>query len=133
MTELLHYVAVLDIDKCHPLGTNNNSVILEFYVREQRDAMLRNRKTLKNKKKALEKLGCPNVMILESLCKSYGEMAYICRKLKSLENIQDTWFFNGRLYIIPLDDETRVHITHIKDLTDRFGQALINNILHPAA
>lgn len=122
-------VTSTDIDKCHPLGQNNNAVILEFYCREQRDIILRSRKTLKNKKKTLEKIGCPNVMILESLCKSYGEMAYACRKLKSLGHILETWFFNGRLWIIPLEEaETKFQITHMSDLYDRFGQVVIRDI-----
>ena len=41
-------------------------------------------------------------MILESLCKQYGQLDFICRSLFRSNSIEKTWFFNGRLYILIL-------------------------------
>lgn len=109
-------VKASDIDKCHPLGSSGTSVILEFNYREKRDEVLRSRKELKNKKKQLEENNFTGVMILESLCREYSRLDYICRKLKSNGCIQETWFFNGRLYVKEREQSEKVEISHINDI-----------------
>ena len=92
-----------DIDKCHRLS-NVDNVIIEFKEREKRDDMLRNRKNLKTKAKELVTLGCSKTMILESLTPVYALLDFFMSKAPKLmkdKHIFETWFFNGRLWIVP--------------------------------
>ena len=104
---------------------------MEFKVREVRDAVLRGRKNLKHKSEELKNLDMEKVMVTESLCQPYGELDYICRKLKKSKRLNQAWFFNGRLHVEHGTGEraTRKHIAHISDLYNIFGKELIDSII----
>ena len=127
MADLLSLTGVVvkpdDIDKCHTLG--DKSVIMEFKERELRDGVLRGRKLLKNKQDDLRNMAMEKVMILESLCKPYAEMDYICHSLKRNSEVVNTWFFNGRLYI-EVTAGVKTQISHKQDLYDIFGKQMID-------
>lgn len=114
-----------DLDKCHTLG---KGVIIEFALREKRDAVLRGRKNLKNKSNELKSLKLDRPMVVESLCKGYGELDYVCRTLFKTKSIDKTWFFNGRLHI-EVDPGDHHVISHISDLHAIFGVGPIASIL----
>jgi len=118
-------VTPADLDKCHTLG---KGVIMEFASREKRDAVLRGRKNLKHKPNELHSLKMGKPMIIESLCKSYGELDYVCRSLFRSNSLEKTWFFNGRLHIEVENGDHRL-ISHITDLHAIFGQGPIVSIL----
>ena len=114
-----------DLDKCHKLG---KGVIMEFVSREKRDAVLRGRKNLKNKSNELKTIKMIKPMVVESLCKSYGELDFVCRTLFRTKSIAKTWFFNGRLHIEVESGDHR-EVSHISDLHAIFGESTISNIL----
>ena len=102
-----------DIDKCHRLK-KNTTVIMEFKTRQVRDGILMARSKLKDKKKEAEKVGLGKSFINESLCYEYRHLDYICRRLKKSEKVKDTWFFNGKLFVVDFDG-TKHLIKHITD------------------
>ena len=118
-----------DIGKCHKLGGDGKSVIMEFWSREKRDEMLLARKRLKNKADELENLGMTGIMIVESMCREYSRLDFLCRKFKMHGDIYETWFFNGRLHIKITPNSKRIQVSHIQDLYERFGKQSIDNIL----
>ena len=102
-----------DIDKCHRLS-RQTTVIMEFGSRKVRDGILMSRKKLKDKKEELQAIGLDNSFINESLCYEYRQMDYVCRRLKKSELIKDTWYFNGKLFVV--DYAGKKHqIRHITD------------------
>ena len=118
-----------DLDKCHRMK-NKTTVIFEFKFRDKRDPVLMGRKNLKGKKNELADLGMENVILTESLCKEYQELDYICRQLKKRKIIEETWFFNGRLFLKhKSEDQRRVLITHISDLYQEVDSTEIDHIL----
>jgi small-conductance mechanosensitive channel len=129
MAELLSLtgekVTPADIDVCH---TQGKGVIMEFHARSKRDAILRGRKNLKSKYNEMKSLKMDKAMVLESLCKGYGELDYVCRQLAQKKKVYKTWFFNGRLNIEVEPGDQR-KISHITDLHTLFGVELINGIL----
>ena len=118
----------VDIDKCHRLN-NKNNVILEFNLREKRDEMLRLRKNLKGKATDLENMKMKRVMIVESLCPDYACLDFLCRKFAKNGQINQTWFFNGKLWIKENVDSEKVNITHITDLYSKFGCKAVDDLL----
>ena len=111
------------IDKCHRLK-KESSVIVEFKCRDQRDPILLGRKKLKHKKAELERLAAKDVIISESLCWTYKKLDFLCRKLKSEKKCQDTWFFNGKLFLVTVEEEKK-QITHIDDLFALYGEETV--------
>ena len=101
---------------------------MEFVSREKRDAVLRGRKNFKSKSNELKTLKMDKPMVIESLCKSYGELDYICRTLFKTKSIEKTWFFNGRLNI-EVEHGVQHKISHISDLHAIFGVGPIASIL----
>ena len=118
-------VTPADLDKCHTLG---KGVIMEFKTREKRDAVLRGRKNFKSKNNELKSMKMEKPMVLESLCKQYSELDYICRKLHKSKSIEQTWFFNGRLHV-EVEQGDKRQISHLADLHDIFGVDVISRIL----
>ena len=98
MAELLSLMEVAikvdDIGKFHKLGGDGKSVIMEFKCREKRDEMLLARKQLKNKSGEMANLCMSGVMIVESMCREYSRLDFICKNLKRRGDIIETWFFN---------------------------------------
>ena len=117
-----------DIDKCHRMS-NNANVIIEFKQREKRDHMLRNRKNLKLKTQELTDLECLEIMILESLSPIYATLDFVCRRLKKDQHLSDTWFFNGKLWVLEIGNPTKVNISHMCDLYTMFGVELVDSYL----
>jgi len=118
-----------DIGKCHPLGAGGKTIIMEFREREKRDEILQARKNLKNKKTELAEKNCASIMILESLCRDYSKLDFLCRRLKSRNVIHDTWFFNGRLFIKKTEFSSKEEVSHINDLYNFHDKAKIDNML----
>ena len=104
-----------DIDKCHRLK-KNTTVIMEFKTRTVRDSVLMARSKLKNKRVRVEEMGLGKSFINESLCHDYRKIDYICRRLKRSELIKDTWYFNGKLFVIDWNDKKH----QIRHLTDTY-------------
>ena len=116
------------IDKCHRLK-KKTSVVVEFKVREDRDPVLFARKKLKNRKTDMENIGMKDVILTESMCFPYQKLDFLCRKLKSAGKANDTWFFNGKLFIVPNDEKKQV--CHINDLFSMFGEETVLSFLSP--
>ena len=111
-----------DLDKCHMLGKGGNTVIMEFKTREKRDAMLRARSQLKNKRQELADINMSNAFIIESMTREDSLIDYICRQLKKTNMLCETWFFNGRLWLKVGEHDKKMQISHIQDLWDIFGR-----------
>ena len=86
---------------------SESSAIIEFKLREKRDAMLLGRKNLKNKGSELKEMKLDKSYIIESMTKEYGFMDFVCRRMKYRGSISETWFFNGRLWV--RRDKGRLH------------------------
>ena len=123
-------VKEVDLDKCHPLGKNGD-VITSFVRRDKRDNVLMGRKFLKNKMQELNNLGAKKIMILEHLSRDYAKMDFVCRSLKREGIIEETWFFNGRLFIKPSKDHAKKQICHMEDLYEQYGREHIDNLFKP--
>ena len=123
-----HAVSRNDLDKCHRLK-RETSVICEFKYRERRDPILHMRKNLKTKAAELSALRVPKAIITESLSPYYQRLSFICRKLKSLDKISDTWFYNGRLFLKNLAGE-KVTISHQVDIEKLFGVEIISSFFN---
>jgi len=120
-------VAAADIDVCHKLK-KEGKIIMEFRHRDQRDRVVRARKHLKNMKHELEKKKCPKISVVESMCPEYKRLDYICRQLKNRGKVENTWFFNRKLYIADAEGSKSL-ITHINDLTNKFDVNIVQEIL----
>ena len=104
-----------EVDKCHRLKRQQNSVIVEFKFREKRDAVIVARKNLKGKKEALTSMGfLKGIVITESMCDDYRRLDAICHKLLIKGLIEEKWFFMGTLYIKHGDE--KYQIRHLKDI-----------------
>ena len=121
-------IKATDIGKCHRLN-NENNVIIEFCDRDTRDSMLRARKNLKGKGENLIKMNMEKVMILESLCPDYACLDFICRKLAKKGELNQTWFFNGRLWVKTSADSQKINISHITELYTMYGDQVVDDIL----
>ena len=115
------------IDKCHRLK-KKTSVVLEFKQRVQRDPILHSKKNLKHKKTELERMNLGEMIISESMCQTNRHLDYICRRLKKRGSIEDTWFFNGRLWITSAGGK-KDQIGHKGDLVRLFGLELIDEMI----
>ena len=115
LSETGERVKVEDLDKCHRLK-KETTIIMEFGSRAKRDAVLIGRKNLKGKNDVLSEMGLAKSFISESMCFELRRLDYICRRLKKDKYIFDTWFFNGRLYVLKNDKGKRVQIQHMLDL-----------------
>ena len=104
---------------------------MEFKFREKRDLVILGRKNLKDKKAELEKHNATTIIISESLCAEYQHLSYLCRRLKKDHHIEETWFFNGKLFILQDHDAKKEQILHISDLYNRFGMNVIDNFHKP--
>ena len=113
-------VVPANIDKCHRLS-NRANVIVEFKEREVRDKMLRSRKHLKTKSKELGDMQCAQTMIHESMTPVYSLLDFLCRRLKRDGHLSQSWFFNGKLWIIVNEGDEKANIVHIQDLYNFFG------------
>ncbi len=105
-----------DLDKCHRLK-KASTVIMEFHSRTVRDNIIQTRKSMKDKTKrqVLTTMGFGKSYITESMCPAYRKIDYVCRKLKKDQLIAETWFFNGRLFVVDLNGK-RLHIDHFNDV-----------------
>ena len=59
----------------------------------------------------------------------YGLMDFVCRHLKKNNQIAETWFFNGRLWVKVDDFGKKRQVSHIEDLYDLFGAEEIANLI----
>ena len=89
--------------------------------------MLIGRKTLKNKTVELKKLGAEKIMILEHLTRDYAKMDFACRSLKKQGIIEETWFFNGRLFLKPSNDAKK-RICHIEVIYELYGRERVDGL-----
>ena len=87
------------------------------------------RKNLKNKNDVLSEMGLAKSFIAERMCFDLRRMDYICRRLKKDKYIFDTWFFNGRLYVLKSDKGKRVHIQHMVDLLPFAARDVVDRYL----
>ena len=115
------------LDKCHRLH-KESTVIIEFKERTSIDSVLRGRKNYKNQIKNLADLGLQKSFVTESLCTEYKRLAFICRMLKKGHHIYQTWFFNGRLFIVKVEGGIKTQINHIDNLNQLFSEELILKI-----
>ena len=121
-------VNATDIGKCHKLGGGGKAVIMELHSRELRDQMLLSRKNLKNKSAEMSNMNMEGAMIVESMCKEFARLDFLCRSLKRRGEIAETWFFNGRLQLKITPNSRRVQVTHIEDLYNKFGRLNIDGL-----
>ena len=71
-------------------------------------------------------INTPTVVVTESLCFSYRNLDFICRKLKLDGKIKDMWFFNGRLFVIDASGN-KLQIMHRSDLVALFGSEVVDS------
>ena len=112
-----------DIDKCHTIG-RRGAVIMELFAREQRDSVLRTRKSLKDKNDGVY----GKIFISESLCDEYKKLDYAARKLKKNSKCHNSCFFNGRLWVQMDITSAGKQISHVKDMYNIFGKQAIDDI-----
>ena len=82
------------------------------------------RSKLKDKKEQLQAMRLEKSFINERLCYEYRQMDYICRRLKKSRRIKDTWFFNGKLFVI--DGAGKKH--QIRYITDTYDFSSVETI-----
>ena len=85
------------------------------------------KKKLIDKRAELNALSMDQMIVRESMFRAYNHLDYICRKLKNQESIQDTWFFNGRLWLVCLNGK-KEQIFHRSDLVRLFGAEIVDGI-----
>ena len=116
-----------DIEVCHRLK-NKTVVIMEFGSRSLRDSVLISRGKLKDKGQHMKEVGLQNSYINDSMCNEYRRLAFICRQLKRKQIVKDTWFFNGKLYVLGFTNK-KCLIRHLHDLYDIAGADTVQTIL----
>ena len=90
--------------------------------------MLRTRKNLKDKLEELKRMGAEKILILEHMTRDYGKMDFACRALKWQGVIEETWFFNGRLFFKRSKNDKRTQISHMEDIYNIFGRECVDNL-----
>ena len=72
---------------------------------------------MKNKSNELNELNFSNnLYISESMCAGNHGLFFVCRKLKKVRNIFNTWFFNNAINV-QLNQSGEIHkIFHTEDL-----------------
>ena len=63
------------------------------------------------------------------MCYELRRLDYICRRLKRDKYIFDTWFFNGRLYVVEQDKGKRVQIQHMVDILQITARDIVEGYL----
>jgi hypothetical protein len=120
-------VKAVDIDVAHKIK-RQGSIIVEFASRTKRNQVVMARKELKHKKADLAKASCPKMSVVESMTWEFKRLDFVCRKLKELKKITETWFFMGKLNLVELGTK-RHFISHITELYSIFGKEEIDEIL----
>ena len=121
-------VSVDNIEACHPLKSDNkNKIIVKFSKRKDCQAVLENKKKLKNLSN--EELGVETnskVFVNESLCKYYKLLWSQCKSLWNDKMIFAFWTTNGSLKL-KFRQDGRVHtISHLEDLKELFPEYEFN-------
>ncbi len=98
---------------------------MELKTRSLRDHILKGRKLLKDKKEDTAALGLGKSFINESLCPEFRKMDFVCRKLKKNKLVEETWFFNGRLYIVD-NEGSKLLISHMNDFDAVADESVVN-------
>ena len=111
-------VSVDNIEACNPLKSDNkNKIIVKFSKRKDCQAVLENKKKLKNLSN--EELGLETnskVFVNENLCKYYKLLWSQCKSLWNDKMIFAFWTTNGSLKL-KFRQDGRVHtISHLEDL-----------------
>ena len=117
-----------NIEACHPLKSNDkNKIIVKFSKRKDCQAVLNNKKKLKNLTN--EELGLSEggkVFVNESLCKYYKLLWSLCKSLWKDKFIFAFWTVNGLLRL-KIRQEGRIHmISHLEDLKELFPEYEFN-------
>ena len=119
----------IDLDKCHRLKRQQNSVIVEFKFREKRDSVIVARKNLKGKREELSSIGfLKGIVITESMCDDFRRLDAICHKLIIRHVIEEKWFFMGTLYVKKGNEKSEIR--HIKDIEEVVGIEAMKSILN---
>ena len=119
-------VKAADIDVCHIVGKKENGrAIIEFKNRDIRYRLIKNRKQLKG----VEVPGHGKLYINESLCPQYKQLDFICRTLRGDGDIHNTWFYNGRLWVVKDEGDDKKPIGHIQDLYALLGAEKVDKTL----
>ena len=121
-------VSVDNIEACHPLKSDNkNKIIVKFSKRKDCQAVLENKKKLKNLSN--EELGVETnskVFVNESLCKYYKLLWSQCKSLWNDKMIFAFWTTNRSLKL-KFRQNGRVHtISHLEDLKELFPEYEFN-------
>ena len=121
-------VSVDNIEACHPLKSDNkNKIIVKFSERKDCQAVLENKKKLKNLSN--EELGVETnskVFVNESLCKYYKLLWSQCKSLINDKMIFAFWT-TSRSLKLKFRQDGRVHtISHLEDLKELFPEYEFN-------
>ena len=118
MSKTTTHVSPNDLDVCHLIGAKEKGrAIMELTNRKLRWNIILNRKNLKN----VDLPDHGKIYINEALCPEYKKLSYTCRRLCDDKKIHRTWFFNGRLWVIEIEDGDKQPIAHVQDLYDLVG------------
>ena len=121
-------VSVDNIETCHPLKSDNkNKITVKFSKRKDCQAVLENKKKLKNLSN--EELGVETnskVFVNESLCKYYKLLWSQCKSLWNDKMIFAFWTTNGSLKLKFRQDGRDHTIFHLEDLKELFPEYEFN-------
>ena len=103
-----------DLQACHRMRKKDR-VAIKFKCRKQKQRVLLNRKTLRNKSLDLtQSKFSGKLFVNESMCHENHQLAYKCRQLKSAHKIHSTWFYNSTLHIKLVENST-LHIKLVEN------------------
>ena len=121
-------VSVDNIEACHPLKSDNkNKIIVKFSKRKDCQAVLENKKKLKNLSN--EELGVETnskVFVNKSLCKYYKLLWSQCKWLCNDKMMFAFWTTNGSLKLKFRQDGCVHTISHFEDLKELFPEYEFN-------
>ena len=121
-------VSVDNIEACHPLKSDNkNKIIVKFSKRKDCQAVLENKKKLKNLlNEEFEVETNSKVFVNQSLCKYYKLLWSQCKSLWNDKMIFTFWTTNVSLKL-KFRQDGRVHtISHLEDLKELFPEYEFN-------
>ena len=96
---------------------NKQKVIIKFKDRKLRHNVMYGRKSLKDKKEDLLRLGFQDKLYLnDSLALANQVLFFKCRQLKKYKKIYETWFYNNKINVKVTATSKTIEIFHDSDL-----------------
>ena len=104
------------------ISKNCNRLLSERIIHLERNAVLIDRKNLRNKSENLSQLKfAGKLFISESMCHENHQLAYKCRQLKNAGKIHSTWFWNNVINVKLNERSQPAKIYHMIDIEKLLG------------